>query len=176
MKTGFGLICLMLLILHGGSGHAAEKSIKATNRILSNHPFSYEVSLTAPVDTFIVLEDRSFGVPLELLQGQTVHSTTGTLLLILSSVEHAYFKEGRLMRYLYMRDPQKPQRALPSVEFRLAAQIGQKAFMHYFEPDHFSSLPDSSTPFVIETIDGNKFGVTYDAATKTYAFTVGKSE
>jgi predicted SnoaL-like aldol condensation-catalyzing enzyme len=80
------------------------------------------------------------------------------------------------MRYQYMHDPQKPQRASPSVQFQLAAQIGQKAFMYYFEPELFSSLPESSTPFVLETVDGKKFGVTYDATTKAYAFTVGKSE
>lgn len=172
MKKCLVLIFLIMLAKPASISFGAAKSTEGTSNL-----FSYEVTMSTPANTFLVLPDRSIGGPLESLHAREFQTRTGTLLLLLSSVEHAYFKHGKLMRYQYMPDPQKAQRASPSICLQLAAQVGQKNFMKYFDVELFAHLLNPTLPpFTLEKVDGKTLGVAYDAQTKTYTFTVGMSE
>ena len=51
------------------------------------------------------------GLPLANLKEKKIHSPSGKLMLILSPNEHAWFRDGKLARYLYVASKGRKQRA-----------------------------------------------------------------
>ena len=50
------------------------------------------------------------GLPLANLKEKKIHSPSGKLMLILSPNEHAWFRDGKLARYLYVASKGRKQR------------------------------------------------------------------
>lgn len=71
----------------------------------------YKSTATPPVDTLFLTPDEAMGLPLANLKEKKIHSPSGKLMLILSPNEHAWFRDGKLARYLYVASKGRKQRA-----------------------------------------------------------------
>ena len=71
----------------------------------------YKSTATPPVDTLFLTSDEAMGLPLANLKEKKIHSPSGKLMLILSPNEHAWFRDGKLARYLYVASKGRKQRA-----------------------------------------------------------------
>lgn len=71
----------------------------------------YKSTATPPVDTLFLTPDEAMGLPLANLKEKKIHSPSGKLMLILSPSEHAWFRDGKLARYLYVASKGRKQRA-----------------------------------------------------------------
>ena len=69
----------------------------------------YKSTATPPVDTLFLTPDEAMGLPLTNLKEKKIHSPSGKLMLILSPNEHAWFRDGKLARYLYVASKGRKQ-------------------------------------------------------------------
>ena len=99
----------------------------------------YKSTATPPVDTLFLTPDEAMGLPLANIKEKKIHSPSGKLMLILSPNEHAWFRDGKLARYLYVASKDRKQRAGISSPEEMPLIIHNVNAGIIYEVDHVAS-------------------------------------
>jgi hypothetical protein len=120
----------------------------------------YKSTATPPVDTLFLTPDEATGLPLSNLKEKKIHSPSGKLMLLLSPNEHAWFRDGKLARYLYVASKDRKQRAGISSPEDMPLIIPNVNAGIIYDVDLFASknLQDR----FIDKIDGRPCIIRYD--------------
>lgn len=128
----------------------------------------------SPETVVLLTSEDEFTMPFESLGSYRFTASSGYMHLLLSPVEHALFKDGKLVRYMFVNDGTRKQRAAmePALSGLFGVGYGEASLsVSLFEPEvlHRSAWGHGNTKnYRIAAIDGKPCSVVYDDVARQY--------